>query len=148
MGRLLRVLIVEDSADDAVLLVRELKRAGYDLIFERVDTAAAMDAALDIPTWDVILCDYVMPQFDALQALKLYKARALDIPFIVLSGVLGEYRSAETRKAGAHDYIMKSNLAQLVPAIEREMLEARTRQAGQTEKPKTTVLKRIQTRWR
>ncbi|MBI2843287.1 MAG: response regulator [Armatimonadetes bacterium] len=124
----LRILIVEDSEDDTMLLVRELKRGGYDLTYERVDTKEAMSAALDRQTWDVIISDYVMPGFGGLDALKLAKERSLDLPFIVVSGKIGEETAVEAMKAGAHDYIMKDNLARLVPAVERELRDAEVRQ--------------------
>jgi len=127
MGALLRVLIVEDSEDDAALLVRELRRAGYDLQFHRVETSEAMEAALEQHTWDVVIADYVMPGFDGLAALRLMKEKGLDLPFIVVSGKIGEETAVEAMKAGAHDYIVKGSLARLVPAIERELQEARVR---------------------
>ncbi|MEE8470045.1 MAG: histidine kinase dimerization/phospho-acceptor domain-containing protein, partial [Dehalococcoidia bacterium] len=127
MGKGLRVLIVEDSEDDALLLIRALRRDGYDLMFERVDTAEAMKAVLAQRTWDIIISDYAMPNFSALTALALMKERGLDLPFILLSGAIGEEVAVEAMKASAHDYIMKGNLARLIPAIERELREADVR---------------------
>ena len=127
MGTRLQVLIVEDSHDDAALLVRQLRREGYDPTSERVETAAAMGDALSRGEWDVILCDYAMPQFTGLGALKLLKEEGLDYPFIIVSGAIGEETAVEALKAGAHDYIMKSNLTRLGPAIERELREAEGR---------------------
>lgn len=121
MSRPLRVLIAEDSEDDALLLLRELKRAGYDLSYRRVDTPEAMATALVQETWDVVLSDYTMPRFSASAALALFKESGLDIPFIIVSGAIGEETAVEMMKAGAHDFIMKGNLARLVPAIEREL---------------------------
>lgn len=121
MGTPLKVLIVEDSEDDCLLIVRELKHGGYEPTFERVETAEAMNAALDKQTWDVIIADYVMPYFSGLGALKILQERGLDIPFIIASGSIGEEIAVEAMKAGAHDYIMKGNLKRLVPAIEREL---------------------------
>ena len=123
----LRVLIVEDSEDDALLLVRTLRRGGYDLTFERVETAAAMKAALDQQTWDVVISDYSMPHFSGLAALTLLKESKLGLPFIILSGAIGEETAVGAMKAGAHDYIMKGNLARLIPAIERELQDAEVR---------------------
>ncbi|MBW1739924.1 MAG: response regulator [Deltaproteobacteria bacterium] len=128
MSAPLCVLIVEDSEDDTLLLMRELRRGGYDLTYERVDTAEAMAAALDRQTWDVVLCDYAMPHFSAPDALKLLKERELDLPFIMVSGAIGEETAVEAMKAGVHDYIMKGNLTRLIPAIERELREAEGRQ--------------------
>jgi signal transduction histidine kinase/CheY-like chemotaxis protein len=127
MGKPLRVLIVEDSEDDAILLLRELKRGGYDPIFERVDTPAAMIEVLEKQTWDILISDYSMPHFSAPEALKLLHKSGLDIPFIILSGKIGEDTAVAAMKAGAHDYIMKDNMARLIPAIERELQEAKMR---------------------
>jgi PAS domain S-box-containing protein len=127
MNKPLRALIVEDSEDDTLLLSRMLKREGYDITIERVDTSDAMKAALGRQTWDAIICDYVMPHFSAPAALGLLKESRLDIPFIVVSGVIGEDTAVEMMKTGAHDYIMKDNLTRLAPAIERELREAGVR---------------------
>lgn len=128
MGKPLRVLIVEDSEDDAILLLRELKRGGYDPIFERVDTPAAMIEVLEKQTWDILISDYSMPHFSAPEALKLLHKSGLDLPFIILSGKIGEDTAVAAMKAGAHDYIMKNNMARLIPAIERELQEVKMRQ--------------------
>src|SRR5437588_3422696 len=125
MNRTLRVLHVEDSERDMALLTRHLARAGYDLHSERVETPAALKAALGAREWDVILCDYSLPHFNALGALALLKETGLDVPFIIISGTIGEETAVEAMRAGAHDYLMKDNLARLVPAIERGMEEAK-----------------------
>jgi PAS domain S-box-containing protein len=127
MAEALRVLIVEDSEDDALLMVRELRRGGYAPVFERVDTAEAMAAALEREPWDAVLADYALPRFSAPAALRLLKARGLDLPFIIVSGTIGEETAVAAMKAGAHDYLMKGNLARLVPAIQRELREAAAR---------------------
>lgn len=129
MDQPLRTLIVEDSEDDTELLVLELEQQGYAPIYERVDTAKAMQAALDQADWDVIICDYSMPQFNAPAALALLQARDLDIPFIIVSGTIGEDIAVAAMKAGAHDYLIKGKLARLAPAIARELREAQERQA-------------------
>ncbi|MBA2731978.1 MAG: PAS domain S-box protein, partial [Acidobacteria bacterium] len=131
MMKHLRVLHVEDSERDVLALKRHLSRAGYDVVAERVETLAAMSVALRTKEWDVILCDYTMPQFDAMSALKHLQATGLDIPFIIISGNIGEETAVEAMLAGAHDYLMKDNLARLAPAIEREMREAEIRQSCQ-----------------
>jgi len=123
----LRALVVEDSERDAALLVRELRRSGYDLSFERVETADAMHAALDSQTWDVVLSDYSMPRFSAPAALALVRGRNLDLPFIIISGTIGEETAVTSLRAGAHDFLIKGSLARLMPAIEREMGEAALR---------------------
>jgi diguanylate cyclase (GGDEF)-like protein len=124
----LRLLLVEDSKDDALLVIHELRRHGYDLICERVDTAATTQAALDKDRWDLIISTYSMPQFSGLAALALVQKMGLDVPFILLSGTIGEESAVEAMKAGAHDYLMKGNLTRLIPAIERELREAKVRQ--------------------
>lgn len=130
MNKPLRVLIIEDSEKDAILLLRELKRGGYAPVHERVDTEAGMRTALENSEWDIIICDFVMPQFDGLAALRLLQGMGLDLPFIVVSGKIGEDTAVAVMKAGASDYIMKDNLRRLVPAIEREMQEAAMRREG------------------
>jgi len=127
--RRLRVLIVEDSEDDAELLLIEIRRAGYEPEYRLVQTRDDMSAALDQQGWDVILSDYNMPHFSALGALGLLHDRNLDIPFLILSGAIGEETAVAAMKAGAHDYVMKGNLARLLPAIERELREAGERAA-------------------
>ena len=127
MSTPLRVLIIEDSEDDAQLVSRDLRRAGYDLTYQRVDTPEAMAAALDEGDWDVIISDHRMPRFSSLAALKIYKERGCDMPFLVVSGSIGEELAVSAMKAGAHDYIMKDNLTRLVPAVERELREAKGR---------------------
>jgi signal transduction histidine kinase len=122
----LRVLLVEDSEDDALLIARELRRGDYAPAIERVETESAMKAALADP-WDVVISDYSLPRFSGPAALSLLKATELDIPFIVVSGAIGEEVAVAAMKAGAHDYLMKGNLARLVPAIQRELREAEER---------------------
>jgi two-component system, cell cycle sensor histidine kinase and response regulator CckA len=123
----LRVLIVEDSVDDTLLLAAELQRGGLDPIFERVETAASVEAALDVHDWDLIICDYSMPHLAGPEALAICQKRGLDIPFISVSGTVGEETVAEMIKAGAHDYVMKGHLARLVPAVKRELRAAQER---------------------
>ena len=130
MSREIRVLIVEDSLSDASLIEFELKHAGYDLVTRRVETAREMRAALDEGTANVIICDYTLPEFSAPAALELVKARGLDVPFIVVSGSIGEETAVAIMRAGAHDYVMKGNLARLGPALERELREAAARAAA------------------
>src|SRR5258708_14310432 len=127
MTKSLAILLVEDSEGDALLISRRIQRAGYELTFKRVDTADTMLAALGERSWDVILSDYVMPNFSAPAALKVLKNSGLDLPFIVVSGAIGEDTAVAIMRAGAHDYLMKDNLARLVPAIEREIHEAGNR---------------------
>ena len=131
MKKKLRVLMVEDSADDSNILERELKRGGFEPISKRVDSEESMAAALDSEEWDVVLSDHLIPGFGSSQALKLVQNRRKDVPFIIVSGAIGEDIAVSAMKAGAHDYVMKSNLARLVPSIEREIRESATRRARQ-----------------
>jgi DNA-binding NtrC family response regulator len=126
------VLIVEDAEDDALLVVRELRRAGYDVIFQRVDTAKAMTAALANQPCDLVIADYSMPHFSGLTALELFMKSGLDVPFIFVSGTMGEDVAVTAMKAGAHDYVMKGNLKRFVPAVERELREAEIRMQRKT----------------
>jgi len=128
MGRLLRALIVEDCQDDALIVAQELRRGGYDPQFRQVQTAEEMGEALSTGRWDAVIADYHLPRFSAPAALALVKERGLDLPFIVISGMVGEATAVAVMKAGAHDYIMKDNLTRLVPAVERELREARARE--------------------
>jgi signal transduction histidine kinase/DNA-binding response OmpR family regulator len=125
----IRVLVVEDSEDDTVLLVRELQRNGYEPTYERVETRDAMAVALANRPWDIIVADYHMPRFTAPDALSLLKEKGLDLPFVILSGSIQEETAVAAMKAGADDYVMKNNLGRLVPAIERELGESAVRQA-------------------
>jgi len=125
----LRALIVEDSEDDTLLIAHELRRGGYDLTVKRVDTRQAMGAALADQSWDIVISDYAIPGFGGLEALELLQARGLDLPFILISGTMGEDIAVSAMKAGAHDYLMKDNLARLVPAVARELQEAKVRRA-------------------
>jgi diguanylate cyclase (GGDEF)-like protein len=124
MGTPLRLLIVEDSEDDARLLVREVRHGGFEPAWERVETATALGDALDRQPWDIVISDFTIPGFSGTEALALLRARDPDLPFIFVSGTIGEDVAVGAMKAGAHDYIMKGNLRRLVPAIERELREA------------------------
>ncbi|MDP3511509.1 MAG: PAS domain S-box protein, partial [Sulfuritalea sp.] len=124
----LSVLVVEDSASDAGLMVHQLQKAGFAVTHRRVDAAAAMRDALHAQAWDVVLSDFHIPGFGAAEALELLQASGLDIPFIVVSGVIEEMSAIELMRRGAHDYLMKSDLARLASAVQRERVEARERQ--------------------
>lgn len=125
----LRVLIVEDSEFDARVLVNTLRQGGYDVAFTRVDTAPAMTAALLREPWDAVLADYNLPDFNAPAALATLRASGVDIPFLIVSGGIGEDVAVAAMKSGAHDYLMKGSLARLVPAVERELKDAAVRRA-------------------
>ncbi len=127
MGISLRTLIVEDNEDDAQLVLRLLRKGGFDPAYERVDTAIAMREAVGREKWDVIISDFNMPHFSGLAAIELYQEKGLDIPFIIVSGTIGEEAAVAAMRLGAHDYVMKNNLPRLVPAIQRELREAESR---------------------
>jgi two-component system, cell cycle sensor histidine kinase and response regulator CckA len=124
----LRVLIVEDSEDDTLLLLRALRRSGYQVESARVETPETMQDALEQKAWDIVISDYTMPAFNALDALGILQSKGLDIPFLIVSGTIGEETAVAAMKAGAQDYLLKGNLARLVPAVERELREAEDRQ--------------------
>jgi PAS domain S-box-containing protein len=127
MATPLRVLLIEDSEDDAELAVRELRHTGYDVAYRRVETPEALRDALESATWDLVISDYSMPHLDGLAAFDLVQHFGVEIPFIFLSGTIGEERAAEAMKRGVHDYVLKGNMARLVPAIKRELREAELR---------------------
>lgn len=128
MKNAIRVLIIEDNDDDAQLEIDELKGGGYNIVFEQIETGEAMREALRDKKWDFIISDFSLPQFSGLDALAVLKQTGLDIPFILISGTIGEETAVNAMKAGAHDYIMKNNLKRLIPAFERELKEAKVRQ--------------------
>jgi PAS domain S-box-containing protein len=125
----LRLLLVEDSEDDAQLLVRRLARGGFEIQAERVQTAGDFQAALDRQPWDIVIGDHSMPQFSGGAALALLRERELDVPFIFVSGTISEAAAVAAMSEGASDYLAKDNLARLVPAVERELREAAERRA-------------------
>ena len=134
MKTLLRTIVVEDSEFDAQVMVSLLRKAGYDPQVERVETAEALRTALTGKTWDIILADYNLPGFSAPEALKILQQTGLDLPFIIVSGGIGEDIAVASMKAGAHDYLMKGNLQRLAPAVERELREAANRTEQRTAK--------------
>ena len=120
MSNPLRALIVEDSADDALLIARQLSQGGYELIYEQVQTAVSMADALK-QHWDIIICDHFMPQFDSLAALKIARGKSPQTPFIIVSGRLHNGAIQEIMSCGASDYVSKDDIARLLPVIEREL---------------------------
>src|ERR1700722_18419262 len=127
MKPLLRVLIVDDSEDDTELLLRELARSDYEITHRRVSAPEALSATLDRESWDILFCDLAMPQFSGEMALEIVKKHYLDLPFIFVSGTLDKEVAIRLMKAGAHDYVVKNNLSQLVPVMERRLREAEMR---------------------
>jgi len=126
---LISVLIVEDSVDDTEILLYELRRADFEVQYERVETAAGLRAALSRQPWDLVLSDYSLPRFSGALALQIVQDTRADIPFIIVSGAIGEEHAVEAMRAGARDYVMKDNLKRLVPAVKRELREAEERRA-------------------
>ena len=123
----LRVLMIEDSENDGLLIIRELKKGGYNVLHERLETASAMKKALKEKQWDIVICDYKMPKFNAPAAIAILKEANIDIPIIIVSGTIGEETAVQCMRLGAHDYIMKANFSRLCPVIARELEEAKIR---------------------
>ncbi len=133
MGIPLRVLLIEDSRQDAELLLHELCRGGFDPVSALVQTAEALSAALTEREWDVVISDHSMPQFEGMEALKMVRERSRELPFILVSGKIGDETAVKAMKAGANDYLMKDRLSRLTLAVQREILEAAERkQAHET----------------
>lgn len=124
---LVRAIIVEDSEDDLLLILRALKQGGFDLEYTCVDTETAFKSALEDDNWQLVICDHAMPVFSAPEALTVLNQSGRDLPFIIVSGTIGEDVAVKAMKSGAHDYIMKNNLSRLAPAVERELREAAIR---------------------
>lgn len=125
----LKVLIIEDSEIDALLLLEQLKAGGYDPVSRRVDNAEDLADALEKQAWDIIFSDHNMPQFNSTEALEIVRSSAIDVPFIIVSGAIGEEVAVAAMRAGAQDYLMKGNMARLVAAVDRELMDARERRA-------------------
>jgi len=123
----LRLLLAEDSHDDALLVVRELERAGYEVNVERIETAASLEHAIARERWDLVISDYSMPGFTGREALEIVRRHDADLPFIFVSGTIGEEVAVAAMRAGAQDYVMKGNLRRLAPVIQREMMDAEGR---------------------
>ncbi|MDX6454666.1 MAG: hypothetical protein QOD48_773, partial [Gaiellaceae bacterium] len=124
----LRALLLEDNEHDALILTRHLKQGGYELDFERVETASTFEEALDRGGWDLVFADYVLPGYSGLAALEAVQKRELDVPFIIVSGKIGEETAVKAIKAGAHGYVLKSNFVRLASVVERELRASKGRQ--------------------
>ncbi len=143
MERFLKVLIVDDSEDDTLLLVRELRKGGLRCKFERVESANDLKRCLNCQDWDLVVTDHNMPGFGSSEALKITKAVQPETPVIVVSGAISDDVAVDSMKSGAQDYIMKDNLARLVPVVERELREAEQRSAHRAagrKKPPTWLI--------
>jgi signal transduction histidine kinase len=126
-GRRIRALLVEDDPDDEELVLHEIRRGGYDVVHERVESAEGMRAALALAPWDIVLSDFAMPAFSGRAALELLRNEGFDTPFIIVSGTVGEEVAVAAMRTGANDYVLKHSLARLCPAIERELVAAERR---------------------
>ncbi len=125
----LRVLVVEDSEDDTALLLRELRRGDYEVTYRRVDSPGSMDVATAVDAWDIVICDYSMPHFSGMEALRLQRSKNTEVPFIFLSGTIGEEAAIAALKEGAHDCLLKDDLKRLIPTVRRELRDAEERKA-------------------
>lgn len=126
---ILRVLLVEDCESDAGLIIRQLEKSGYAITAKRVETAVQLTSALEDGQWDIVIADYQLPQFSASEALRLFKKTGLDIPFVVVSGTIGEENAVDLMKSGVHDYLLKNNLDRLHIIVRSELAEAQIRRA-------------------
>lgn len=149
MKKILRILFIEDSEDDALLLLHQIKKAGYRVDYELIQSLVQLKAALLEKKWDLIISDYAMPHFNGLEALTYLTETGLDIPFIVVSGTIGEEIAVNMMKAGANDYLMKDNLMRLLPAIERELRdwESRAKRKLLEQKQKKLEEERLSNMW-
>jgi PAS domain S-box-containing protein len=127
MKKNLNVLVIEDSATDAELNVRMLMSAGYEIFYKQVETAGQMEAQFERTFWDLVLSDYSMPQFTVEEALEIYKRQDIDIPFIIISGTIGEEKAVQLIKEGVHNCLLKDNMTRFIPIVKRELLEAQNR---------------------
>ena len=143
MSMQLSVLIVEDSEDDTVLVLRELKKGDFEVAHRRVYSRDAMEAAITEQEWDVVICDYSMPHFSGIDALRLQHAKNPDTPFIFLSGTIGEEAAIAALKEGAHDCLIKSDLKRLIPTVRRELRDADERRARKQLEQEVQDLQRI-----
>src|SRR5579883_1513901 len=144
MAQLLRALIVEDSEEDCALLLRTLRNSGYEVVHKRVDTAEALHAMLREHTWDCVISDFSMPGFSGISALKIVREKDLDVPFIFVSGTIGEDVAVEAMRGGAQDYVLKGNLARLPPAIHRELVDAEIRRQHKESEQKLRQLEKFE----
>src|SRR3989440_12514361 len=131
MSKLIRVLIVEDSENDALLIVERLEHSGFEPVWKRVATAAGLRAALVEQRWDIAISDHSMRGFDSQDALAVVQEQGLDLPFVILSGAISEEEAVAAMQAGALDYVRKDNLTRLVPVVERELRAAQERRKRQ-----------------
>ena len=144
MAQLLHALIIEDSEEDCVLLLRTLRQGGYDISHNRVDTAEALHHMLGERQWDCVISDFSMPGFSGISALKMVRDKDPDVPFIFVSGTIGEDVAVDAMRVGAQDYVLKGNLARLLPAIRRELADAETRREHRRAEQKLRQLEKFE----
>jgi two-component system cell cycle sensor histidine kinase/response regulator CckA len=144
MAQLLRLLLIEDSEEDCTLLLRTLRNSGYEVVHKRVDTAEALQAVLREHTWDCVISDFSLPGFSGISALKIVREKDLDVPFIFVSGTIGEDVAVEAMRGGAQDYVLKGNLARLPPAIHRELVDAEIRRQHKDSEQKLRQLEKFE----
>lgn len=144
MAQRLNILIVEDSEPDCALLLRMLREAGYEVSHQRVETAQELEMALRARTWDCVISDFSMPGFSGISALQIVRQKDPDVPFIFLSGTIGEDLAVEAMRDGAQDYVLKGNVARLLPAIDRELLDAQTRREHRRSEQKVRQLEKFE----
>ncbi len=144
MGDALRVLLLEDQENDALLLLSELKRLGYEVAWERVQSRDTMLSALESRAWDLIISDYSMPQFDAHDALMACREHGVEIPFIIVSGTIDEEAAVESLRLGADDFITKSRMTRLGPAIARSRRDFEERQARRSAEARVRQIQKME----
>jgi DNA-binding NtrC family response regulator len=130
MAERLQALLIEDSEDDATLIVHELEHGGYDVMFERIDTSDAIEEALRRKEWDIVFCDHAMPHICAPEALQIVQEICPDVPFVIVSGWMSDELAEAAKKEGARDFVRKNNLVKLVPIVQRELKKSKTKGKG------------------
>lgn len=121
MTKPLQALLIEDSEDDAMLIVRELEHGGYEVNYERIEKSEEIEDALSRKNWDIVLCDHAMPHICAPEALQLVHKKSPETPFVIVSGWMTDELAEEAKKSGAREFVRKNNLKTLVPIVEREL---------------------------
>jgi two-component system cell cycle sensor histidine kinase/response regulator CckA len=144
MAQSLHALIVEDSEEDCALLLRVLRQGGYNVTYKRVDTAEGLHKMLREGQWDCVISDFSMPGFSGVSALRLVREKDPDVPFIFVSGTIGEDVAVDAMRGGAQDYVLKDNLARLLPAIDRELVDANMRREHRRSEQKLRQLEKFE----
>jgi len=140
----LHVLIIEDSELDSAVVLRTLRESGYELVDKRVDTPNDLQNALHERQWDCIISDFSLPGFSGISALKMVREKDSNVPFIFVSGTIGEDVAVEAMRTGAQDYVLKDNLARLLPTVDRELMDAETRRQHRNSEQKLRQLEKFE----